>query len=243
MSVGPAIKCLAPRPWARRRLVCLPYAGGGPASYRSWADALPEDVELWAAQLAGHAGRLSEPLAADLSTVATETAAAIAALPRLPIVLFGHSMGAWIALECARELERLGLAPRAVVVSGRAAPGFGGHASFGDLPDDGFVAELTRRYDGMPPEVAGNPEIMEVFLPVLRADVRMLERFRARASPIAAPVHVLVGDRDPSTTDEGTAESWRAATTGAVEIHRFEGGHFFVTDQRDAIVRLVARLF
>ena len=204
---------------------------------------MPEDVELWAAQLAGHPGRMSEPPTADLTAAAVETAAAIAELPRLPVALFGHSMGAWIALECARELERLGLPPRLVVVSGRAAPGFGGSEPFGDLPDKAFLAELNARYGGVPPEVAENPEIREVFLPILRADVRTLERYRPMGAPIATPVHVLVADRDPATSADGAAESWRAATTGAVEVHRFEGGHFFVTERPAPVVHLLSRLF
>lgn len=242
MTAAPPIRCLAPRPWARRRLVCLPYAGGGPPSFRTWADELPDDVEVWAAQLPGHAGRLAEPLADDLRAVAFETATAISALPRLPLALFGHSMGAWLALECARDLERAGNPPRLVAVSGRAAPAAPPSSPFSELADDAFVDELSRRYGGLPPEVAASAEIMEVFLPVLRADVRMLERFRPDPEPIAARIHVLVAERDPAMA-EGAAESWRAATRGGFEVHAFAGGHFFVDTERTQVLELLASLF
>jgi len=35
-----------PRPQARLRLFCFPYAGGGALIFRTWADGLPADVEV-----------------------------------------------------------------------------------------------------------------------------------------------------------------------------------------------------
>ena len=238
-----ALKCLASRPGARARVICMPYAGGGPESFRGWADELGADIEAWAAVLPGHAGRLSEPLPDDLRAVADVTATAIASLPPLPTALFGHSMGAWLALECAHALVRRGARPTMLFVSGRAAPGFERHSAFAHLPDRDFLRVLHERFDGLPPEIAASAEIMDVFLPVLRADVSMLERYVATAeTPLDMPIHVLAAAGDRALAHPGAIDSWEGTTTGPVRAHRFEGGHFYLHDQRDAVTELIRRL-
>jgi medium-chain acyl-[acyl-carrier-protein] hydrolase len=233
------LRCLAPRPMASRRLVCFPWAGGGPSGFRHWPGELPPDVEVWACALPGHEGRLTEAPTADLVHAARTAAAAIAGSIATPVILYGHSLGAWLAFETARAITAMGR-PRvdALIVSGRRAPTIpilDGHLAA--LDDASFIAEVGTRYGGLPADVAAMDEIVEALLPALRADFGMLDSYAYPVGPpLAAPIHVLAGADDPHTAPADWLEAWRRETSGTSTIRRFPGGHFFIETARGAVL-------
>src|SRR5512145_3388424 len=112
-----------PNPDASLRLFCFPYAGGGSSAFRTWQAYLPPHVELCAVQLPGHETRLREPLFTSLPPLVDAFAQVLTHYSDRPFAFFGHSMGAIICFELARELRRLRRAgPRALFVSARIAP-------------------------------------------------------------------------------------------------------------------------
>ncbi|PJN27783.1 type I polyketide synthase [Kitasatospora sp. CB02891] len=94
-------------------LVCLPsaLASGGVEEYRRFGAALEAARDVTAVTLPGFAG---DPLPADADVLvqALADAASVVAAP----VLVGRSVGAWLALATAGELERRGARPSAVVL-------------------------------------------------------------------------------------------------------------------------------
>src|SRR4051794_36920377 len=98
-----------PRPDARRRLFCLPHAGGGAAAFRRWADGMAAAVEVVAVQPPGRETRFREPPFTDWRSLVVSLADALPA--DRPFALFGHSLGALLAFELARELRRRGGPP------------------------------------------------------------------------------------------------------------------------------------
>ncbi|MFF2546605.1 SDR family NAD(P)-dependent oxidoreductase [Kitasatospora sp. NPDC058063] len=94
-------------------LVCLPsaLASGGIEEYGRFAAALEAARDVTAVTLPGFAG---DPLPADADVLvqALAEAASTVAAP----VLVGRSVGAWLALATAGELERRGARPSAVVL-------------------------------------------------------------------------------------------------------------------------------
>ncbi len=108
---------------ARLRLVCFPPAGMGAAFFRSWSSELPETVEICAVQLPGSLPRFDEPPMGSIPELAQAIASELPQTPQLQLALFGHSMGAVLASEVARNLAvRSGLLPRLLIVSGRRPP-------------------------------------------------------------------------------------------------------------------------
>jgi len=94
-----------PNPDARLRLFCFPYAGGGASVFYAWAEGSPQ-MEVCPVQLPGRESRLSEPPFTRLPPLVQALASDIRTHLDKPFAFLGHSMGATIAFELARELAR-----------------------------------------------------------------------------------------------------------------------------------------
>ncbi|MFV2011302.1 MULTISPECIES: thioesterase II family protein [unclassified Micromonospora] len=225
------------------RLICLPHAGGSASFYFRHSVALAPAVAVLAVQYPGRMERHDEPFANSVADLADGAFDALAALPDLggDVSLFGHSMGATVAFEVARRLKnRLGLTPRRLFVSGRRAPSRHRDERVHTLNDDGLIAELTA-LDGSDSRVFADPEMRALLLPAIRNDYRAIETYRCAPDvTISAPVTVLTGTADPTTTPD-EADAWRRHTTAGVTIHTMTGGHFFLNEHRPAVLEIVTR--
>lgn len=216
------------------RLVCFPHAGGSATAYTQLARTLSADFDVVAVQYPGRQDRYREApftsLAPLVEAVAEELARELAADCGRPYALFGHSMGALVAFETARLLAQDELpGPQRLFLSGRGGPGIRSDIRY-DLFDDGEVLADVRELGGTDQSMLDDPEILEMVLPALRADYRAFGTYRWRGGePLAAPVTVLIGDRDPMVTVP-EALTWREHTTGAFDLKVFPGGHFYLVD-------------
>lgn len=222
------------------RLVCVPYAGGGVATFRGWPERL-SSMEVGVVQLPGRAGRLHEPLVTCLAEAAAAIASAIHRLPPRPTVLFGHSLGALIAFETARQMEASGTPPLGLFVSGRRGPALPNRfPPIADLPTGEFLDEVRRRYGALPDAVLADPELIRLLVPGLRADLAMLESYRYEpGAPLDCPIVACSGVADPHAT-HAELEAWRAETRRRFTVRTFTGGHFYLHDERDALTGLIA---
>jgi medium-chain acyl-[acyl-carrier-protein] hydrolase len=225
--------CFAPRPAARVRLFCFSHAGGGAAMYRAWLDALPPTIELCAVQLPGRESRLREPAFTSMQRLVEALLPELMARTDRPYALFGHSMGALVAFEAARALQSVSALrqPHRLLVSGRRAPHLADtEAPMHPLSDDAFVAEIRRRYGGIPDEVLRHRELLELLLPGLRADIAAIETHAfVPGPPLGCALSVFGGDADPRATREQLA-AWQLHSDAATRLHVFSGDHFYLND-------------
>ncbi|CAN5247814.1 alpha/beta fold hydrolase [soil metagenome] len=237
MTVGGAgIYRPSPRQNPSVRLFCFPFAGGGAASYRLWPRHLPESVDLIAYHPAGRAHRLREPSLTSIDAMVDTILAELSEWMDRPFAIFGHSLGAVVAGECARVLQARGRPPVHLFVSARP-PRRAHDTQIHSLSDAEFIAAMNRRYQGIPEEILKHPDVLALLLPSLRADLKALETFKPDpARPkIACPTTVFGGalDRAVSRTD---LESWRDEVAGACRIRVFPGDHFYLEPQRANLV-------
>lgn len=231
----------APEP--RLRLFCVPCAGRGAALYRGWPEFSGSEMELCALQLPGRESRFRETPFIRMSDVVERAAEALEPHLDLPFVLFGHSMGAILCFELARLLRRrYGVGPIHLFVSARRAPQLADpQPPLHRLPDARFIAEIDRRYNGLPREVMANTELMELLLPMLRADVQMIETYAYEPGlPLDCPITAFGGVEDSGLRIEDL-EGWRAHTNSHFETKLFPGDHFFVQSAPKEILGTISR--
>ncbi|MFG1833434.1 thioesterase domain-containing protein [Micromonospora chersina] len=226
------------RPQAPVRLFCLPYAGAGASAFRRWQEAIGPDVEVLPVQLPGRENRINEDPRFDVA----EVAEAIAARADRPYVLYGHSMGGRLGFEVVRELRRTGgPLPLRLYVGGARAPHVTAPGLFDGLSraDD---EELLRRLadgGGLPAELFAHPELVELLLPLLRADFGRVDGYRyVPGEPLPVPIVAFSGRDDRAVTREQNA-AWAEHTAAGFTLHELAGGHFFLHDQLPELLALI----
>nr|AFR69340.1 type II thioesterase SpiJ [Pseudomonas sp. Q71576] len=224
----------------RVKLFCLPYAGGSAAIFRDWPSRLSSEIEVVPLHLPGRGRRMREALLHDLGEIANQVVDAIAPLLEKPYVLFGHSMGACLAFEVARRLRASGLPkPACLIVSGHRAPHLPASRSLlHGLPDDEFIDEVMR-LNGTPPEILKHPEVLDLILPILRADFEAVETYRMTPEPpLACRIVALGGDNDPGMDSDAVA-SWGIHTTSSFYYQMLPGDHFFLHGSAEQMFALI----
>jgi len=219
-------------------LIVFPHAGGSASFFSPFSAALSPGLSVLAVQYPGRQDRRSEKGIEDIGQYADEITAALRPHLGRPPALYGHSMGAVLAFEVARRLEREGSAPLCLIVSGRRAPSChrDERVHLGD--DNGIVAEL-RKLSGTHAELLADEEILRMILPALRSDYTAVERYTCPPDAVVScPVLALTGDADIRTTPD-EARAWGRHTTGAFEYEVLSGGHFFIVDHQPRMAALV----
>lgn len=242
MSTGTVLKEFASHGPARVRLVCFPNGGGSIAPFSGWPARLP-GVAVYAAELPGHGRKLAGAPLRDMNSVLAEVTPEIARLGDGPVALWGHSMGAAVAHAVARHLtEKFEITPHALLVAGRDAPWAPDFLPLFHAMADQDLWQSMIGFGGTPPEVADHPDLRDLFLPVLRADLTVAETYRADPAPeLECPLHVFTGRADALVSAAGIA-AWAAGTRAASRTHTFSGGHFFVHEQVGEVLRTVRRI-
>ncbi|AIT20193.1 thioesterase II family protein [Burkholderia thailandensis] len=213
---------------AVQRLFCIPYAGGGASVFRGWPARLGATVDVRPLHPPGRGRRFRDALLYRVDRIADEVTEAIAPLLDRPYTLFGHSMGASVAFEVASRIQARRLRePTCLIVSGRGAPHLPTQRRpIHDLPDDQFLDEVIRM-NGTPPEILAHPEVITLLLPILRADFKAVETYRAEPHPpLNCRIVALGGSGEPDSAE--AVESWRTYTTGGFRGEILPGDHFFI---------------
>jgi medium-chain acyl-[acyl-carrier-protein] hydrolase len=229
-------------PAVRLRLFCFPYAGGSAFVYGGWGKSLPPHVELCPVQLPGRGGRMLEKPYTQMGPLVADATAALRPLFDKPFAFFGHSMGAAIGFEVARLLRREGAAmPVHLFVSGRRAPQLRRPPEdVYKLPEAEFIEEL-RRLKGTPAEVLEHPELMQVVLPLVRADFEVIQTYEAADEPpLDVPLTAFGGLSDGEVSREDI-EAWGAQTTRAFASRMLPGDHFYLTANQHLLLPLLSQ--
>jgi medium-chain acyl-[acyl-carrier-protein] hydrolase len=210
--------------------------------FRTWPSALPADIELWAVELPGRETRFKERPFEQLSPLIAAFTDAVSPELQAPFAIYGHSLGALLGFSFARELRlRSHRGPVHLFVSGRRAPQIPEPSPTHHLPEPQFLARL-RRLGGIPDAVFQEPELMAIYLPILRADFAVSEATMVvPEDPLDCPITALSGLEDEKVTmDE--LDAWQAQTSAVFERETFPGGHFFIQQSaRDAFLGSVSR--
>jgi surfactin synthase thioesterase subunit len=124
-------------------------------------------------------------------------------------------------------------------VSGRTAPQLmDSDPSLSGLSDEELIAKL-KDLNGTAKELLANPELVKMFLPIIRADFEMVETYiYEQERPLTCPIYAYGGTEDVTVTTEGL-RAWQEQTSRKCEIRRFRGDHFFIHSSIQSIAAAV----
>jgi medium-chain acyl-[acyl-carrier-protein] hydrolase len=229
-----------PRAETSLRLFCFPYAGGGASIFYDWSKYLPKDISVMAIQMPGHESRMAEELISDINLIIDKLAIAIAPYLGKPYIFYGHSLGALISFELARRLNKINAPlPKHFIVSGRAAPHTPSKKGIiHNLSDQEFIIKL-KEYNGLPDIILHNQELLDLFLPIIRADFKLSEGYLYKEdTPLPVPITALAGQDDNNIIIENVA-LWNKHTTKNFKEYVLPGDHFFIKTECEAVLKII----
>ncbi|MCR5141222.1 MAG: alpha/beta fold hydrolase [Ruminococcus sp.] len=221
--------CIAGR---TKCLLCFHHAGGNASVFLPLRRFDNEGFVTVAAELPGHGRRVREAPITDLDLLIEQLAEETAELfSGCELYLYGHSFGSIIAFELCRKLEKDGISPAALIVTGRNAPDETEPSPFRLEQGDEALAAEMKRYGFIPDELLSDRDFMSCYLPMVKADYMMIESYSfTQGSLISAPIYFSYGSEDPDLRCE-TADRWGLMTTGVFRKEVRSGGHFFVFEK------------
>jgi pyochelin biosynthesis protein PchC len=216
-------------------LVCFPHAGGGLGRYRSWRNDLPDGVKLVLPSLPGRENRIFDEPLPDVASVSKyaihELAAEIETSDKLAIA--GISYGALAAFDMAARLEASGKKVQAVFAASQRAPTTRPPRIDWHLMDDErLLAELVA-IGGLSPD-EGNKEFLELFLPIIRAELHASEIYLKPDAyhRLRCPIFLYHGNED-AVVPPSSAHAWRDETDH-FSWRSLEAAHFLTgSDGKD----------
>jgi surfactin synthase thioesterase subunit len=216
---------------AAASLYCFPHAGGLPGEYLRWSDELPR-VQVWGVHLPGRTTRRAEPPYTRMDELVDALVSAVDFGRDRPFAFFGHSLGALVAFEVAKELRARGReAPGRLLVSSCPAPPLPPAARpVHGLPDDELLDAIERGTGESLAHLREDAGLREHALASFRADYALLDRYRPRrAEPLDCPLTVLAGSEEPWAA---WRDGWAAHTRAGTELRVVPGGHFHFRERK-----------
>lgn len=239
MKKSPWVSPLTKQAFPAMRLFCFPYSGGSAQLYNTWAEHLPATVQLLGIQYPGRGSRFTETPCTNLDQLLPDLKESIKPFLDIPFAFFGHSLGAAIAFELTRELQKDGISPKHLFVSARNAPHLPKQTEpLHNLPEDAFRKKI-HELGGTAPEVLEHPELMDLVAPLIRADFTVSETYALRpGGPVTCPMTAMGGSKDPLVPVNGIHE-WEQHAGGSFKSNIFDGEHFYIDEVRKDVVSFI----
>lgn len=221
---------------AKIRLFCFPFAGGGAQYYYPWKRLIGSDVDLCPVLLPGRERLIRSRAYCDMNELVPDLIERLSPAMEIPFAFFGHSMGALIGYNVAKQLREYDLPqPLHFFISAMYAPKhLPTSPVIHNLPEEEFISAL-KTFDGTPENVLNSAELMQAMLPYLRADFQMIETYRyispgklPSGEKLSIPFSLYGGAEDTITKRD--LSLWKAETCSSCQLKIFPGGHFYISD-------------
>lgn len=225
----------------KMKVFLLPYAGASSLAYYKWRTSFPPGYEPHFIELKGRGEKMGEPFYQDMAEAVEDISAQIMEKTKADeYCIFGHSMGALLAYETYYRLYEKGAKlPRHMFFSGRKAPQIEVEDYKEYDRDDEHFIQMVSRFGGLTGDFF-DEGIKQVFLPILRADFKILGEyiFQSKGRAISCGMTVLYGNQDRSAIWP-EIEAWKIHAGKGCSFREFDGNHFFLNDKYPEIVQMI----
>ncbi|QLE41164.1 SDR family NAD(P)-dependent oxidoreductase [Nostoc sp. C052] len=229
-----------PNPDACLRLFCFPYLGGSTSEFLPWSDNLPADVEVCAVKLPGSKDFLGKQSFDELTSVIKILVEVLVPYLDKPFAFYGHSLGALISFELARQLRRENSkTPAHLFVGASQAPQIPYlHPSVEKLPEFEPVKGVS--INDLPQLYRDNTELLEL-LPLLLKEVTLLaEKYSyTEEEPLNCPISVFGGMQDNVITED-LLSAWREQTCSNFKLQMLSGNHLFLHSSQHLLLQAIS---
>jgi external thioesterase TEII len=225
------------------QLFLLHFAGGNSYSFQ-FLNQLLKDFDVIPLELPGRGKRTNEQLLRNFDLAASDIYRQIInRLTTSQYLVYGHSMGAFLALRVSSMLETRGKSPTYVIVSGNPGPGIEDNDPPKKrylLEKNDFISEL-KTLGGVPNELFDHEDLFRFYEPILRADFEISENSEmSNEPPIKAPLYALMGNQEHKVEE---ISNWARFTKSSFKYQILEGGHFFILDHPQKIAEIIKSCF
>lgn len=229
----------------RQQLICFPYLGGYANSFLGLTSYLNPSIEVWGVTLPGHGGDPSLPLR-NLTEVVDRLFANIKKIIRPNCIFIGHSMGAILAYFLLQKIlltEEECIKPNALILSASLAPSYFGGKKISELADHALLEHL-QKYGGLSNEIIKEKSLIEYFLPIYRADFKILESAAIYpCQPVKFPVYYFWGENDNIVSLKDALE-WRPYFKNEIQFMPFSNAsHMFIESKASEISKNIENAF
>jgi len=225
---------------AKVDLICFPFAGSGASIFYPWEKFLDTKINLYAFQAPGREDRIGEDLIDDLAELTHQAADELLTIINRPFIFFGHSLGAVIAFEIAKILEKSASNPSLLIVSGRQPP----HLSLKMPPISGLndkeLLEGLMNLQGTDPEILKHPALLEIILPIIRGDFKIGENYFAPIDDhkILCPI-IAIGALNDPWVDLSQIVEWKNFSFASCTVMTVNGDHFYVKNNFEELINFI----
>lgn len=223
-------------------LFCFTYAGGSATVYNKFKPYLNKNIILKPIEYAGRGKRIREDFYADVASAVNDIYEQIAKyIDEYEFAIFGHSMGTVVAYEVCKKIRKIsGKEPLYIFVSGRYPPHI---KKKGDiiynLPDDEFKRAILK-IGGTPKEVFENKDLAALFLPIIRADYKIIELYDFNGAPVKFKSRIAaLGGKDDKIVTENELFEWQKYSEHEINVYQFDGGHFYINSYIKEIADII----
>jgi len=192
--------------------------------------------------LPGRGARMNAPLCYCMHDVVEDIYEQIKNFEiRRGYILFGHSMGAIVSFELAKRILReTGYPAKHIFFSGSNPPNVPSkHLEIYNAEDRIFIEEI-RKMGGTNEDFFENKELMQIFLPIIRADYQILETYQPNECPldIKCDLTVMYGTED-NTIDLQNIGCYSRLTSKSINVRTFTGNHFYINQHKNTVIEMI----
>lgn len=222
------------------QLVCLPYLGGYASAFMPVINFLEMDVDILVANPPGHGSSKEKPVD-ELKILVDRYAIELKQKIEKPWIILGHSMGGVIAYFLTLRLQELGCLalPKALILSASVPPRDFIYKQLSTMTDEELLEHLVAS-GGIPNVLTVEMNLLKYFLPVFRADAKILnDAFLALSSPLNIPSYCLWGEQD-HVAKLASIVGWSNYFQEQIKLIPIQdGNHLFLHSQAKLVAEII----
>lgn len=225
------------------KLFCFPYAGGSAMVYSKWKKLIDDSFLIVPVEIPGRGIRFGEDLCDNMEDLIDDLYSRLKdSFMENDYMLYGHSMGSWIVYYLMNRIikEEIRL-PRHLYLSGKEAPHILKNKTMVHKLSKSEFMDKILSLGGTPVEFFDNEEMLDVFVPILRNDYKLIETCAYEEPEKAFDCGITIFNGTEDDLEEEDIQGWSRYTAKEFDVYNFNGGHFFIHDHAQQMLNYISK--